>query len=88
MGRARILVDAAVNNKYNRVESGAGLVRAKRLAKLTGAQINVVSGAEAFTPEEREEFRVLTEEQVESGDFEVAVLEWPDRLGKTKLRRS
>ena len=43
-------------------------------------------GFEAYTPVERQSIftrsRALTGAQIESGDFEVLVLEWPDRSAK------
>jgi len=72
-----------------KIRPGYGMKQAAKLAKLTGASITVVPGFEAYTPVERQsiftEGRALTGEQIESGDFEVAVVEWPDRIaGKSR----
>lgn len=63
-----------------RIVRGSGLVRARELRRLTGGSLTVVSGREAYSPVERCAVfscsRALTTDQVESGDFEVAVVEW------------
>jgi len=98
MGKARILVDAAPGRPerqwcssreippYSTMKKSSGESRAKALAKLTGATINIFSGVKAYTAVERSAFfnesHALSMEQIETGDFEVLVLEWPDRVAK------
>jgi len=98
MGKARILMNAAPGKSEKHwdskppkhlsvwIEPGSGEKRAKALVKLTGAVITVVPGFEAYTPDERQLIftgsRALTIAQIESGDFEVLMLEWSDRVAK------
>jgi hypothetical protein len=64
----------------SQIVRSSGLVRARELRRLAGGSLTVVSGREAYSPAERCTVfscsRALTTYQVESGDFEVAVVEW------------